>query len=108
MARWEGFVWCNPPYGPRTFEWLARLATHEPGGIALTFARTETQGFFNTVWDQASSVVFVRGRLRFYRPNGMVTRQTSGAPSVLVGYGREATRRLSANRSLGAFIRLRP
>lgn len=41
-APWVGRVWLNPPYGPATARWLQRLARHGDG-IALIFARTETE-----------------------------------------------------------------
>ena len=41
---WSGSVWLNPPYGPETGKWLGRLAAHG-NGIALIFARTETDMF---------------------------------------------------------------
>ena len=34
---WHGRVWCNPPYGRKAGQWLARLADHG-NGIALIFA----------------------------------------------------------------------
>lgn len=45
---WFGRVWLNPPYGKQTFTWLAKLAEHGDG-IALIFARTETNGFHGEV-----------------------------------------------------------
>lgn len=62
---WHGRVWLNPPYGRETFKWLERLATHEEGGIALIFARTETRGFHEQIWGKAHSVFFFRGRISF-------------------------------------------
>ena len=26
LRPWQGLVWCNPPYGPKTGDWLARCA----------------------------------------------------------------------------------
>ena len=77
---WAGRVWLNPPYGNRTGEWLGRLAQHR-NGIALIFARTETEMFFRYVWDRASSVLFIRGRLRFYHADGRVAKANAGALS---------------------------
>jgi hypothetical protein len=28
---WFGRVWCNPPYGRQTFQWLGKLAAHGDG-----------------------------------------------------------------------------
>lgn len=56
---WEGRVWLNPPYGRETFKWLARLADHG-SGLALIFARTETQGFHEQVWGKADALFLQR------------------------------------------------
>lgn len=90
---WKGRVWLNPPYGRQTGEWLARLADHG-NGIALVFARTETEMFFNHIWGKADSVLFIRGRLFFHHATGARARHNSGAPSCLVAYGRRNTRAL--------------
>jgi hypothetical protein len=78
-------VFCNPPYGRETELWLQKCAEHG-NAIALTFARTDTNMFFNTVWNNANAVFFIKGRLKFYHVNG---RQggAAGAPSVLIAYG---------------------
>lgn len=90
--KWRGFVWLNPPYGPHVGTWLARLADHGKG-IAIVFARTETRWFFETVWDRADALLFLRGRLHFYR-NGQRAKYNAGGPSVLIGYGEQAVWRL--------------
>jgi hypothetical protein len=96
VGDWRGLVWCNPPYGPHVWKWLDKLADHG-SGIALVFARTETDGFFRTVWGRAGGLYFLRGRLHFHRPKtGERAAFNAGAPSVLVGYGEEACRRLRA------------
>ena len=87
------FVWCNPPYGPQTFTWLKKLAAHPAGGIALIFARTETKGFHETIWEKAHSILFLKGRIKFHHVTGQQG-QTATAPSVLIGYGTTATQRL--------------
>jgi len=79
-------VYLNPPYGADTWRWLYKLA-HHGRGTALIFARTETSGFFETVWDRATGLLFLRGRLTFHLPDGTLPRANGGAPSVLVAYG---------------------
>lgn len=108
LHSWEGFVWCNPPYGRAASVWLNRLALHG-SGIALVFARTETRMFFQDVWPLASSLLFLKGRLTFCYPDGTEPRggANSGGPSVLIGYGDEAVDRLRACSDLGAFVDLR-
>ena len=83
---WYGRCFVNPPYGPDTSKWIKKLAFHG-NGIALIFARTETKIFFPWVWDRADGVLFLKGRINFYLPNGMRSRQNAGGPSVLIGYG---------------------
>lgn len=87
---WSGRVWLNPPYGKSTFIWLDKLSRHPGGGIALVFARTETKGFQDIVFEKASSLFFFRGRIRFYRIDG-TEGDSANAPSVLVSYTQEDT-----------------
>ena len=101
---WNGFVWCNPPYGRVTASWLERLGQHG-NGIALIFARTETEMFFEHVWARASSMLFLRGRLFFHHVNGDRALANSGAPSVLIGFGVEADRRLHRCGFAGSLVR---
>lgn len=101
---WRGFVWLNPPYGPRAYKWLEKLADHG-NGIALIFARTETRGFFEHVWRRADGLLFIEGRLWFHYPNGERGHANAGAPSVLVAYGEEALARLGASNITGSFVR---
>ncbi len=102
----DAFVWCNPPYGPQTWRWLARLAEHPRGGLALIFARTETAGFFAEVWGKATALLFIEGRLFFHHVNGDRGAHNSGAPSVLVAYGDEAADRLARSDIKGKFVNL--
>ncbi len=103
LCFWHGFVWCNPPYGRSLGIWLERMALHN-NGIALIFARTDTRAFFDHVWPVASALLFLRGRLTFCTPSGDLAPlgHNSGGPSVLIGYGSEARRRLNLCRDLGA------
>ncbi len=88
MQKWTGRVWLNPPYGTQTKLWLAKMAGHG-NGIALIYARTETQMFFRYIWQAADGIMFLRRRLRFYTMNGEPAKAPCGAPSVLVAYGKE-------------------
>lgn len=77
---WTGRVWLNPPYAGEliplfcdkiTGHYKTREVTE---AIILVNNATET-GWFNTLIEQASAVVFPKGRVRFYTPTG-----TPGAP----------------------------
>ena len=86
---WKSRVWLNPPYGRATGAWLKQMAEHS-NGIALTFARTDTQAFFDHVWGKASGIMFLKGRLSFNKlvDGRLVRHGRAGAPSVLVSYDR--------------------
>ena len=101
---WEGFVWLNPPYGAEIGTWLHKMANHG-SGIALVFARTETRWFVKWIWNRASSVRFIHGRLHFHL-NGVAHKGNAGGPSVLVGYGVEADARLKRCTIAGTFVKL--
>lgn len=103
---WEGRVWLNPPYGPETGRWLARLAEHG-NGIALIFARTETNMFHRHGWQRAHGMLFLRGRLNFYLPDGTRSPKNAGAPSVLIAYGKMNAARLEQAGISGHYVRLR-
>ena len=98
---WRGLVWLNPPYGPETGAWLAKLADHGEG-IALVFARTDTKWFWETVWGRASALLFLRGRPHFYL-EGKRAKGNSGGAMVCVAYGLKARARLCRS-NLGAFV----
>lgn len=100
---WSGFVWCNPPYGRKTGDWLEQMAFHN-NGIALIFARTETRMFFDWVWAHASALLFIKGRLQFHNVDGTPGPTCAGAPSVLVGYGPAAAARLQSCGIAGHYI----
>jgi len=104
---WSGFVWCNPPYSREAEKWLARMSEHG-NGIALVFARTETEWFWDHVWRSptASAALFLEGRLYFHRGDGIRAAANAGAPSVLVAYGRQGASRLLASGIRGAFVPL--
>ena len=106
---WSGRVWCNPPYGKETFKWLEKLHDHG-NGIALIFARTDTHGFHEQVWNKADAMFFLRGRLSFYKIEGNSTilpRQKSGAPSCLVAYGANNLQSLKNCKLKGKFVNLK-
>ena len=120
---WFGRVWLNPPYNrDQIGAWLWRMARHGRG-VALIFARTETEVFHRTVWEQAEALLFLEGRLHFHAaadtlierrgrepiliPAGGRMPANAGAPSVLVAYGRDDAEVLADGPLPGAFVALR-
>ena len=104
---WHGRVWLNPPFGPKAvvLAFMRRMAAHNTG-IALLFARTETELFFETVWERASAVLFLKSRPHFHRPDGSRARANSGAPVVLIAYGESDAERLRTCGRAGAWLSL--
>lgn len=103
--KWFGRVYMNPPYGRGMEKWLEKLKLHG-NGIALIFARTETKCFFNHIWDDATALLFVKGRIKFYNLEGKQV-GTPGAPSVFIAYGKENSDYLENSGIEGKFIRLK-
>jgi hypothetical protein len=89
---WFGTVWVNPPYGPHMGPWLERLAEHD-NGFALVFCRTETRAI-QPVMSAARSILFIRNRLMFLRPDGTAPPGNAGAPSMILAFGEECDKRL--------------
>ena len=92
-CEWSGRVWCNPPFGREAVRWLRKMAQHG-NGIALIPARTETAMFYECVWGVADAILWLRGRLTFFNVDGTRPKNSGGAPSVLIAYGRENAGRL--------------
>ncbi len=106
IQKWRGRVWLNPPYTNGEIGlWLARMAEHDHG-TALIFARTETEAFFRYVWERASGLLFMEGRINFHLPDGSRARGNAGAPTVLCAYGATDAEILAAAEIGGKFIPL--
>ena len=107
LLPWHGFVWCNPPYTRELIgAFMQRCAMHN-NGLAMTFARTETEWFFAYVWPVATAILFVEGRIHFYKPDGTRAKGNCGGPSVIIAYGSDARSRLKASSVKGKFIELK-
>lgn len=93
-AEWSGFAWLNPPYSRNSKTlWLAKLAKHEAGGIALVPAAVDTEWFQDAV-SAASAVLLVRHRIHFIRPDGKASQNAGG--SAYLAFGDVAKARLKA------------
>jgi hypothetical protein len=102
---WYGRIWCNPPYGDETEQWLERMAEHG-NGVSLVFARTETEWFFRQVWLKAHAVFFFKGRIAFHHVTGEQG-DSAAAPSVLIAYGEDNVKALEQSGLEGWLVRLR-
>lgn len=100
---WTGRVWLNPPYS-NWVPFLEKLKNHN-NGIALIFARTETRGFFDHVWNGADSILFLKRRVKFVKAD-LSEGGSSTAPSVLIAYGKNNTDALKNSNIEGKLITL--
>jgi hypothetical protein len=101
---WNGRVWLNPPYS-NWVPFLKKLKEHG-NGIALIFARTETKGFFEHIWNDADSILFVEKRIKFVKAD-LSKGGSSTAPSVLIAYGENNTKALEDSGIKGKLIKLK-
>ena len=113
-------AYVNPPYTHGVIErWLNRLADHG-NGMGLIFARTETDAFFEQIWNRATALLFMRGRINFHFGERYLDEKTgkqyeigdrapgnAGGPTVLCAYGMEQADVLAACRIEGRFVPLR-
>lgn len=98
---WFGRIWLNPPYS-NWVPFLEKLKEHN-NGIALIFARTETKGFFDHVWENADSILFLKRRVKFVKYD-LSAGGSSTAPSVLIAYGNNNTEALKNSGLEGKLI----
>ncbi len=101
-TNWHGFVWMNPPYGGRNSiaAWLHVFFQHGDG-VALVPDRTSAPWFQKYVL-YASSVLFVRGKIKFYRPDGSQGKAPgNGSALFAAGPRGDAAVRRAAQAGLG-------
>lgn len=102
---WEGRVWLNPPYSrPLVEQFINKMAQHGDG-IVLLPNRVDSKMFQEVIFKKATAMMFLRSRIRFYRPDG-----TRGdAPnhgSVLIAFGEKNAEVLKSCGFVGKFVRL--
>jgi hypothetical protein len=112
---WDGRIWCNPPYGPATEKWLARMNRHR-NGIALVFARTDTK-WFHAHAAAADAILFVKGRIPFVdetgkppqvwdKKSGKWKDSGPGAGSMMIGWGSDCVEALRRMDDRGFFVEM--
>lgn len=70
---WEGeVVWMNPPYGRGIKDWIKKAFDERLNGVTtvcLIPSRTDTRYWHDYVFED-SSIEFLKGRIKFIRPDG--------------------------------------
>lgn len=89
----EEHVWCNPPYG-NILPWVEKASYQarifkDSSALLLLPASTDTRWFHEWVMPYAT-LIFIRGRIEFERPDSEEPRKTSGNDrgSLLASFGR--------------------
>ncbi|MES1226360.1 MAG: DNA N-6-adenine-methyltransferase [Bacteroidota bacterium] len=102
---WQGFVWCNPPFGKRNEIglWLDKMYLHGDG-IALSPDRTSAP-WWQKAAKEADCILFVAGKIKFIKPDGSVGK-SPGTGTTLFGYGVKAVECLmnARNNGLGILV----
>ena len=102
---WFGRVWLNPPYSkPLLNNFLIKMAEHN-NGIALLFNRLDSKLFMDVIFEKATAIKFLRGRIKFYKKDGTLGGQP-GCGSILVAFGEHNADVLKNNNLPGKFIRV--
>ena len=100
---WKGFVFLNPPYSNPTIKlFMGKLSEHN-NGIALIYARNTM--FHEFVWNKASSIYFLRKRIKFIDEHGKEG-GSPGTDSCFVAYGSKADNILKNLSLSGKYIKL--
>lgn len=82
---WFGRVWCNPPYGNEAAPFLKKFSEYAGPGLCLLFTRTDTRAWHNYILSNAKYIFFIKGRIKFCRPDGSQL-ATANAASCLVAW----------------------
>ena len=102
---WHGRVWLNPPYSHPLIERFVKKMAQHGNGIALLFNRCDSKLFHDVIFPAADAILFLRGRIRFYMPDGSQG-GSPGCGSVLVAFGKDNADTLEACNIQGQFVRI--
>ncbi len=102
----ENRVWLNPPYSRPLIEKFVEKMVRHNNGIALLFNRCDSKMFQDVIFPNATAILFVRGRIKFYRPDG-TQGDSPGCGSVLVSFGDGNAEALEKSNIPGKFIKLK-
>ena len=87
---WKGkSVWLNPPYGNQLKLFAKKLSEHK-NGILLCPARTDSKWFHKYIFEKATLIFFLKGRIKFYGLEGY-NKNACPFPICLVTYNHKQT-----------------
>ena len=102
---WEGFVWCNPPFGGRNgiSPWLDKMALHKCG-IALAPDRSSASWWQKAAYE-SDALLMVHHKIKFISNHGYVGTKP-GNGTTLFAYGDAGVEALvnAQNNKLGIIL----
>lgn len=99
---WHGVVWMNPPYSRVLLRQFCEKMAEHGNGIALLINRQDNVLWQEVIFPTAASMIFMRNRVRFIRPDGSTGKPFFG--SCLVAWGHECDRRLRQSGIEGKYV----
>lgn len=102
---WKGFVFLNPPYSQPELKLFVKKISEYGNGIALIYSKVGNTMFHEFVWDKATSIYFLRKRIKFIDINGEEERSPN-ANNCFVAYGDKADNILKNLSLSGKYIKL--
>lgn len=92
-TEWFGCVWMNPPFGNQKNKmlWIQKFIDHG-NGVALMPDRTSAP-WWQYFASKAASVLFVKGKIKFIRPDGSVG-ESPGNGTTLFAVGKKGIKTL--------------
>ena len=104
---WGGArVWLNPPYSQPLLTRFCEKFADNGNGVALLFGRTGNKVFQEIMLPRADAVLFLRRRIKFYRPDGSQA-GSGGCDSVLFAFGWRNAGALQESGLEGVFVPLK-
>lgn len=83
---WRGNVWMNPPYAGELIGKFTEKITQEPVNQAVVLVNNATEtNWFNALIEKASAVIFPKGRVKFYMPDGSTGAPLQGQAVIYIG-----------------------
>lgn len=100
-----GRVWCNPPFThPECRKFVEKMAAHGDGILLLPNHSFDSAWFQDYIFDKASAIIFLRGRIVFDRSPGVKSGNRAPTGHILVAYGVWNAERLKESGLEGKFV----
>ena len=101
---WKGNCWMNPPYGREQIKWIEKAYNESQNDakiVCLIPARPDTRVWQNIIFPNASTICFIRGRLKF---GG--SKDSAPFPSALIVFGECDYTQIKQLKQLGSLVKM--